>query len=96
MLLLVAYIVVSTRGRILLGIIQRKKKGATRKMPTQLIEEFMGKMCTVSLFNEAGAITGKIVALEGNWIKVEEKKTTRLVNGDMIRDIKLVPEKPQK
>ena len=31
--------------------------------------------------------TGKILAVEENWIKVEEKKKIRLINGDMIRDI---------
>ena len=65
-------------------------------MPTELIKEFMGKVCSISLFNESFGITGKIVALENNWIKIEEKDTSRLVNGDMIRDIKLMPAKYQK
>ncbi len=65
-------------------------------MPTELIKEFLGKVCSISLFNESFGITGKIVALEDNWIKVEEKDTARLVNGDMIRDIKLMPAKYQK
>lgn len=65
-------------------------------MPTELIKDFMGKMCTISLFNESFGIAGKIVAQEDNWIKVEEKDTIRLVNGDMIRDIKLLPAKYQK
>ena len=79
-----------------LGIVQRKKKGRMRKMPTELIKEFMGKVCSISLFNESFGITGRIVALEENWIKVEENDSTRLVNGDMIRDIKLMPAKYQK
>lgn len=65
-------------------------------MPTDLIKEFIGKVCSISLFNESFGITGKITALEDNWIKVEEKDTVRLVNGDMIRDIKLMPAKYQK
>ncbi len=65
-------------------------------MPTELIKEFMGKVCAISLFNESFGITGKIVAIEGNWIKVAEKDTSRLVNGDMIRDIKCMPAKYQK
>lgn len=80
----------------MLGIIQNKRKGRIRKMPTELIKEFIGKVCSISLFNESFGITGKIVALEDNWIKVEEKGTIRLVNGDMIRDIKLMPAKYQK
>lgn len=86
-------IIIPRRNKILLGMIQRKRKGRIRKMPTELIKEFMGKVCSISLFNESFGITGKIVALENNWIKIEEKDTSRLVNGDMIRDIKLMPAK---
>lgn len=58
-------------------------------MPTEMIKEFIGKECIISLFNEAMAVQGKIVALEDNWIKVEEKKKIRIINGDMIRDISM-------
>lgn len=56
-------------------------------MPTEMIKEFIGKDCIVSLFNEVGAVQGKILTVEENWIKVEEKKKIRMINGDMIRDI---------
>ena len=65
-------------------------------MPTELIKEFMGKVCAITLFNESFGITGKIVSVEGNWIKFEEKGTNRLINGDMVIDIKILPEKYQK
>lgn len=71
----------------------RKKKGKKKAMPTELIKEFIGKMCTIGLFNDSFGVQGRITAVEGNWIRVEEKKGARLINGDMIRDIKLVPEK---
>ena len=79
-----------------IGIIKRKKEGRKRVMPTELMKEFIGKVCAISLFNESFGITGKIVELENNWIKVEEKNGIRIVNGDMIRDIKIMPEKYQK
>ncbi len=62
-------------------------------MPQEMIKEFIGKNCTIVLFNESFGVQGKIVAVEDNWIKVEEKKKTRLINGDMIRDISIVTEK---
>lgn len=65
-------------------------------MPTELMKEFIGKVCTITLFNESFGITGKIESIEENWIKVTEKDTSRIVNGDMIRDIKIMPEKYQK
>ena len=39
---------------------------------------------------------GKIVSIEENWIKVEEKNKVRIINGDIIRDISIMPEKYQK
>ena len=62
-------------------------------MPTELMKEFIGKECTIILFNESFGVTGKIVAVEENWIKVEEKNRVRIINGDMIRDISLKIEK---
>ena len=58
-------------------------------MPTEMLKEFLNKDCTITLFNEIGGVQGKIIAIEENWLKVEEKKRTRLINGDMIRDISI-------
>ena len=60
------------------------------------MKEFIGKVCTIVLFNDSFGVQGKIVALEDNWIKVEEKNRIRLINGDMVRDISIVPDKHQK
>ena len=76
--------------------ISRKKKGRKRKMPQELLKEYMNKICTITLINEVSGVRGKIVAIEDNWIKVEYKNESRIINGDMIRDIKLLPEKYQK
>ena len=62
-------------------------------MPQELMKEFIGKICTIILFNESFGIQGKIVAIEDNWIKVEEKNKVRIINGDMIRDISIVHQK---
>ncbi len=62
-------------------------------MPEELMKEFIGKVCTIILFNESFGVQGKILEVEGNWIKVEEKNKIRLINGDMIRDISMSPEK---
>ena len=75
---------------------KNKKKGVKRKMPKELIQEFIGKTCSISLFNESFAISGKIIAIEENWLKVETKREVQLINGDMIRNIAILPEKYQK
>lgn len=65
-------------------------------MPTELMKDFIDKVCSITLLNELSGITGRIAAVEGNWIKVKEKNRVRLINGDMIRDIAILPEKYQK
>ena len=62
-------------------------------MPTEMIKEFIGKECIISLFNEVVGVQGTIIAIEENWIKVEEKKKIRIINGDMIRDIATAKQK---
>lgn len=73
---------------------QRKRRKG--KMPTELLKEFIGKVCSVVMFGSISGMTGKIVAVEGNWIKFEQKKEVQLINGDMIQNISLLPEKYQK
>ena len=65
-------------------------------MPQELMKEFIGKVCAIMLFNASLGVQGKIVAVEENWIKVEEKNKVRIINGDMIQDISILPEKYQK
>lgn len=65
-------------------------------MPQELMKEFIGKVCTIILFNDTFGVLGKIVGVEENWVKVEGKNKVRLINGDMIRDISIAPEKYQK
>ena len=65
-------------------------------MPQELLKEFIGKVCTFILFNESFGVQGKLVAVEENWIKIEEKNgKARLINGDMIRDITIAADKYQ-
>lgn len=56
-------------------------------MPSEMLKEFIGKNVIITLFNDIGGVQGKMLAVEENWIKVEEKKRIRIINGDMIRDI---------
>lgn len=57
-------------------------------MPTELIKDFIGKKCVITMFSGEFAVKGTIVAIENNWIKVEEKNNNvRLINGDMITSI---------
>ena len=41
-------------------------------MPQELMKEFIGKVCTIILFNESFGVQGKIVAIEDKSIAPEK------------------------
>ncbi len=59
-------------------------------MPVEMIKEYIGKTVSIYVEGELGGFQGTILSVEGNWLKVDEKKHTRLVNGDMITQIRAV------
>ena len=57
-------------------------------MSGSMLDQYIGKECVVSLFNEVGAIKGKLMDADSQWVKVETpKKDTQLINRNMIRNI---------
>ena len=55
-------------------------------MDGSMLDQYMGKDCTVSLFNEVGAIKGKLMEADMQWVKVDTRKGTQLINRN-IRNI---------
>ncbi|MBR6702078.1 MAG: hypothetical protein IKI78_02925 [Clostridia bacterium] len=91
--IIVAFILLSRQNDYMRYHILEKKKGRKTKMSVEMIKDLIGQKVVINLFNESGGSQGVIIAVEDNWIKVEEKKKTRIINGDMIRDIAVIPEK---
>ena len=56
-------------------------------MDGSMLDQYMGKDCTVRLFNEVGAIKGKLMDADIQWVKVDTKKGTQLINRNMVRNI---------
>lgn len=56
-------------------------------MDGSMLDQYMGKECTVSLFNEVGAIKGKLMEADMQWVKVDTKKGIQLINRNMVRNI---------
>ena len=57
-------------------------------MSGSMLDQYVGRDCVVSLFNEVGAIKGRFVEADTQWVKVETpKKGTQLINRNMIRNI---------
>ena len=59
-----------------------------RIMEGSMLDQYMGKSCTASLFNEVGAIKGTLMEADSQWIKVDAgKKGIQLINQNMVRNI---------
>lgn len=78
-------------------LIKKKKRGERRKMPTELIKDFIGKNCSFSMIDSSFGFTGVIQEIQDNWLKVETNgKIKKLINADMIVGITELPEKNKK
>lgn len=59
-----------------------------RDMEGSMLDQYMGQPCTVSLFNEVGAIKGTLKEADSQWIKVDAgKKGIQLINRNMVRNV---------
>ena len=59
-----------------------------KDMEGSMLDQYMGKNCTISLFNEVGAIKGTFEEADSQWIKVDAgKKEIQLINRNMVRNI---------
>ena len=57
-------------------------------MEGSMLDQYMGQTCTVSLFNEVGAIKGTLKEADSQWIKVDAgKKGIQLINRNMVRNV---------
>ena len=66
-------------------------------LPKEMIKEFIGKVCYVMVFDTAITSYMKILDAEDNWIKVvDDKGEVSLINGDMVKSIRIASEKHQK
>lgn len=59
-----------------------------KDMEGSMLDQYMGQSCTVSLFNEVGAIKGTLKEADSQWIKVDAgKKGIQLINRNMVRNV---------
>ena len=81
--------------------ILRKKKRGNKMLPKELMQKFVGKVCSIINFNSLIGYNGKIVSIEDNWLLIEGKpnkkgeKEIKLVNGDIISQITVMSDKYQ-
>jgi hypothetical protein len=90
---LIMLVIIPARNKFIYDRILRKKRGRKIIMTIDMITELVGKDVVVTCFNESFARQCTIIAVEENWIKVEDKKKISIINADMIRDITIIKPK---
>lgn len=66
-------------------------------MNIELVKKFIGKKCIFS--GDVGGLsvpTGVLISVEENWVEIEAKGKTQLVNLDYVSKIEEYPEKKKK
>ncbi|MBR3620304.1 MAG: hypothetical protein IKN56_02260, partial [Clostridia bacterium] len=72
--IVIMLIIIPARNKFIYDRILRKKRGRKTKVTIDMITDLVGKDVIVTCFNESFARQCTIIAVEENWIKVEDKK----------------------
>lgn len=67
----------------------RKRKGVG-KMLNELIKKNIGKKCHLNSGSFGTNVKGKIIDVNENWIELETKKGTELINAEFVQSIKIL------
>jgi hypothetical protein len=87
---IVFFIIIPNSKRFNFMVRKLKKRRGENKMSNELIKSCIGKICTIST-GMSGSSYSKVVILEvvDNWLKVEGKAKTNIINTDYIQNIKI-------
>jgi len=85
--------IIPAENRRKIGMAQKiKRKRGNQKMSNEMIKGYIGKLCNISL---SGENYQKVTITEvvDNWVKLDNKGQTNLVNADYILSIIILPQK---
>ena len=72
--------------------IRRRMKKGENHMAPKMLSECIGKKVTIYIEGGLGGYVATVLAVEDNFIKIEDKKNIRYINADMIIEIRVVKE----
>lgn len=68
---------------------QSKRRKEQSKMDNSLLSAYIGKECIIQANGYISGVVGKVTAVQGNWISVEDKKgKLTTVNCDYVSSIR--------
>lgn len=89
--LIIIFLIVIPQQRALLKsiVLKMKKRRGVAIMTNELLQKYIGKTCHISTGTFGVNLYGKIIAINENWIEVETKKGSELINSEFIQHIKV-------
>lgn len=75
------------------AIFKRKKRKGGKIMANEVIKKYIGKKCVISTGTFGTNVVGTIIDVNENWIEVETKKGSEIINSEFVQTIKTVPSK---
>lgn len=73
----------------LISLKMKKRKGAII-MTNEIIKKNIGNNCKIFTGSFGINVIGKIIDVNENWIEIETKKGSELINADFIQSIKIL------
>jgi len=58
-------------------------------MTNELIKRYIGKQCLISTGSFGTSVKGIIIDVNENWLEIETKKGSELINAEFIQSIKI-------
>ena len=91
MIVLFLIIIPNQRRAGYLGLLTIRKRKGRIKMSNEILMSYVGKTVTISTGNFGNAWTRVVVKrIVDNWMEVENKKSTDLINIEFIQSIKVL------
>ena len=69
-------------------LVKKKRKGVIT-VPNEIIKQCIGLNCSLTTGWFETNLSGKITAVNENWIEVETKKGKEYINGDYVQHIEI-------
>ncbi len=70
-------------------LLKMKKRKGVIVMTNEVIKKYIGKVCKISTGSFGTNVTGKIIDVNENWLEVQTKKGSELINADFVQNIKI-------
>ncbi len=71
------------------AILKNRKRKGLINMTNEVLKKYIGKNCKISTGSFGTTVKGKIIEVNENWIEVQTKNGSEVINADYIQSVKI-------